>query len=229
MNQAHVLIIEDEEKIAAALRDYLCSLDYRVSLLPDGTGLLKQLRDLSPDALLLDVMLPGEDGLSLLRRLRASSSVPVLMVTARIEEIDRLLGFEFGADDYICKPFSLREVAARLDAVLRRSRGAADPATTSSVQLDIDRHALQFDGHEVALTPVEFRILQRLLQRSGRICSRENLLSAAYADHRIVALSTLDSHIRNLRRKLEDAGLPGIESVYGVGFRFTPPANDQDD
>lgn len=220
MNAApHILVVEDEPKIAAALSDYLHNVGYGVSIEHDGARVLQRVRELGPDAILLDVMLPNVDGLTLLRELRAGSAIPVLMVTARVEEIDRMLGFDFGADDYICKPYSLREVAARLRAVLRRS-GLGTVAPSSVPTLDSDRLQLRWQQHAVALTPVEFRLLQRLMQRAGRICGREQLLAAAYDDHRVVADRTLDSHIRNLRRKLGDIGLECIHSVYGAGFRY---------
>ncbi|MBK8068418.1 MAG: response regulator [Rhodanobacteraceae bacterium] len=215
-----ILIVEDEPKLAAVLRDYLQAEGYEALIEHHGSAVLRRVREETPDALLLDVMLPGEDGLTLLRKLRESSSVPVLMATARIEEIDRLLGFDFGADDYICKPYSLREVGARLRAVLRRARGAQEPAAESSLLLDEERMQLRCAGQTVALTPVEFRIMERLLRRRGRICTREQLLAAAYDDHRIVAERTLSSHVRNLRRKLDEIGLDAIHSVYGSGFRF---------
>ena len=215
----HILVVEDEPKIAAALSDYLQSLGYLASIEHDGARVLQRVRELAPDALLLDVMLPNVDGLTLLRELRAEPALPVLMVTARVEEIDRMLGFDFGADDYICKPYSLRELGARLRAVLRRA-GLGGSAAVALPTLDADRLQLRWRQHAVALTPVEFRLLQRLMQRAGRICGREHLLTAAYDDHRVVAERTLDSHIRNLRRKLGEIGLDCIHSVYGAGFRY---------
>jgi two-component system response regulator BaeR len=147
--------------------------------------------------------------------------VPILIITARVEEIDRLLGLELGADDYICKPFSPREVVARVRAVLRRSAAAAagDPQP-SALTLDEERFEARVRGRALALTPVEFRLLRKLRLQPGRVFSRAQLIHALYEDHRVVSDRTVDSHIKNLRRKLADDGADPIESVYGVGYRF---------
>lgn len=216
---AHVLIVEDEPKIAALLRDYLVAGDYRVSILDDGFHAIEWVRDNTPDALLLDVMLPGMDGLAICRGVRAFSQVPILMVTARVEEIDRLLGLELGADDYICKPFSPREVVARVRAVLRRSALAVEEMQ-SLVELDEDRFEVRVHGNAISVTPVEFRLLRKLVGQPGRVFSRAQLIDALYEDHRVVSDRTVDSHIKNLRRKLSEQGIDPVESVYGVGYRF---------
>jgi two-component system response regulator BaeR len=176
-------------------------------------------RDHAPDAILLDVMLPGEDGLAVCRGVRAFSSVPILMVTARVDEIDRLLGLELGADDYICKPFSPREVVARVRAVLRRVAQAAS-AATAPVELDEARFEVRVQGRPLILTPVEFRLLRKLAAQPGRVFSRAQLIDALYEDHRVVSDRTVDSHIKNLRRKLVGMGVDPIASVYGIGYRF---------
>jgi two-component system response regulator BaeR len=175
--------------------------------------------------LLLDLMLPGIDGLAICRGVRAQSELPILMITARVEEIDRLLGLELGADDYICKPFSPREVVARVRAVLRRAaaRGAPQPG---AVELDDDRFEARVRGRRLELTPVELRLLRKLGQQPGRVYSRAQLIDAAYEDHRVVSERTVDSHIKNLRRKLADAGVDPIASVYGVGYRYEPDPED---
>jgi two-component system response regulator BaeR len=219
---AHVLIVEDEPKIAALLRDYLAAAGYRVSLLARGDGAVAWIREQAPDAVLLDLMLPGEDGLSICRGVRAFSPVPILMVTARVEEIDRLLGLELGADDYICKPFSPREVVARVRAVLRRAQ-AAPPADPASIELDEARFEARVHGRALTLTPVEFRLLRRLAAQPGRVFSRAQLIEASYQDHRVVSDRTVDSHVKNLRRKLLGMGVDPIASVYGVGYRFEWP------
>jgi two-component system response regulator BaeR len=220
--RAHVLVVEDEPKIAALLRDYLAAAGYRVSLLARGDGAVAWIREQAPDAVLLDLMLPGEDGLSVCRGVRAFSPVPILMVTARVEEIDRLLGLELGADDYICKPFSPREVVARVRAVLRRAHAlpSADPA---SIELDEARFEARVHGRSLTLTPVEFRLLRRLAAQPGRVFSRAQLIEASYQDHRVVSDRTMDSHVKNLRRKLLGMGVDPIASVYGVGYRFEWP------
>lgn len=218
---AKLLIVEDEPKIAAALRDWFAAAGYAVDVRERGEGVVDEVRAQPPDLLLLDVMLPGEDGLSLCRRIREFSTVPIILVTARVEEIDRLLGLDLGADDYVCKPFSLRELGARVRALLRRSRAAApNQPEDESIVLDPDRFELRAAGQALALTPVEFRLLRLLMQKPGKVYSRSQLLDASYDDHRIVSDRTVDSHIRNLRRKFAELGLDPIASVYGVGFRF---------
>jgi two-component system response regulator BaeR len=221
---AHVLIVEDEPKIAAVLRDYFAAACYRVSVLETGERAVEWIRENSPDAVLLDGMLPVVDGLEVCREVRRFSNVPILMVTARIEEIDRLLGLELGADDYIVKPFSPREVVARVRAVLRRA-SAVVPIEPPFV-LDDARFEARVRGRSLALTPVEFRLLRKLAAHPGRVFSRAQLIDALYLDHRVVSDRTVDSHIKNLRRKLTDAGVDAIGSVYGVGYRLEWPASD---
>jgi two-component system response regulator BaeR len=218
---AHVLVVEDEPKIAALLRDYLVAADYHVSVLASGAGAVDWVREHKPDAILLDVMLPGEDGLSICRGVRTFSTLPILIVTARVEELDRLLGLELGADDYICKPFSPREVVARIRAVLRRTR--ADIPVAAPIELDNERFEARVRGRALALTPVEFRLLDKLVAQPGRVFSRQQLIDALYRDHRVVSDRTVDSHVKNLRRKLVELGVDPIASVYGVGYRFEWP------
>lgn len=217
---AHVLIVEDEPKLATLLQDYLVAAGMRASIHSTGDGALERIEAERPDAVLLDVMLPGEDGLSICRRVRAVSTVPILMVTARVDEIDRLLGLELGADDYICKPFSPREVVARVRAVLRRVQAALKPPLTSPVVLDEERFEVRIHGQVLVLTPVEFRLLRKLSAQPGRVFSRSQLIESLYQDHRVVSDRTVDSHIKNLRRKLAERGHDPIDSVYGVGYRF---------
>jgi two-component system response regulator BaeR len=218
---AELLIVEDEPKIAAAMRDWLSAAGYAIRLSDGGDGVVDAVRAQPPDLLLLDVMLPGEDGLSICRRVREFSDLPIILVTARVEEIDRLLGLDLGADDYVCKPFSLRELGARVRALLRRARPASRAAVADDdVVLDADRFEVRIAGKALALTPVEFRLLRRLMEKPGKVYSRGQLLDASYEDHRIVSDRTVDSHIRNLRRKFGEIGQDPIASVYGVGFRF---------
>lgn len=216
---AHILIVEDEPKIAALLRDYLVNGGYRVSVLDNGAVVANWVREHAPDAVLLDLMLPGESGLDVCKSIRGFSNVPILMVTARVEEIDRLLGLELGADDYVCKPFSPREIVARVKAVLRRMSAAAH-AVPSPIELDEARFDVRVRGQHLPVTPVEFRLLRKLLAQPGRVFSRQQLMDAAYRDHRVVSDRTVDSHVKNLRRKLADAGFDPITSVYGVGYRL---------
>ncbi len=222
-----ILIVEDEPKLAAVLRDYLIADGANVDLLHHGDDALPALRLEVPDLVLLDLMLPGTDGLTICRELRRFSTVPVIMVTARVEEIDRLLGLELGADDYICKPFSPREVVARVRALLRRThdwRAGEAPTVAAALAIDEERFEARWLGQPLDLTPVEFRLLKALLQRPGRVLSRAQLLEHLYLDHRVVSDRTVDSHIKNLRRKFEDVreGSDPIRSIYGVGYKWEP-------
>ncbi len=228
MNESsHVLIIEDEPKLSALMSDYLVAAGFRASILENGSTAVDWIRQHQPDAILLDINLPGVDGLTLCRQIRAFSEVPILMLTARVEEIDRLLGLELGADDYICKPFSPREVVARIRAVLRRTR-PADASVESAVVLDEERFEARVHGKPLSLTPVEFRLLGKLASQPGRVFSREQLIGALYADHRVVSDRTVDSHVKNLRRKLIETGIDPISAVYGVGYRFELPVDEDE-
>ena len=220
----HVLVVEDEPKIAALLRDYLKVSAFRVTVRETGEGTIDWIREHQPDAVVLDLMLPGVDGLTICRTLRALpdkrlADVPILMLTARVEEIDRLLGLELGADDYICKPFSPREVVARVKAVLRRVAGGAN-LPQPPIELDEERFEARVRGQALALTPVEFRLLRKLAAQPGRVYTRQQLMDALYSDHRVVSDRTVDSHVKNLRRKLGEVGIDPIASIYGLGYRF---------
>ena len=220
----HVLIVEDEPRLASVLGEYLHAAGYTHHWIADGAQALDAVHAQSPDLVLLDVMLPNRDGMTICRELRAISAVPVIMVTARAEEIDRLLGLEIGADDYICKPFSPREVIARVHAVLRRHRQVPGDAPASGLQIDAGACRATVDGRALDLTQVEFRLLRTLAASPGRVYSREQLMDRLYADHRIVTDRTVDSHVKNLRRKLGDVGGEDwVRSVYGVGYRFELP------
>ena len=217
----NICIVEDEPKIASLLNDYLQAAGYGTRMVHDGAAAVPAIHEYQPDLVLLDLMLPGRDGLDICRELRQEGHLPIIMLTARIEEIDRLLGLELGADDYICKPFSPREVVARIKTVLRRTQ-ATEPVTHQEpLKVDTDAHRAWLDGHELDLTPVEFRLLRTLSDAPGRIFSRDQLLDHLYDDHRVVTDRTVDSHIKNLRRKLE-AIRDGdtIRSIYGVGYRL---------
>jgi two-component system, OmpR family, response regulator BaeR len=218
---AHVLIVEDEAKLASLLRDYLQACAYRATVLPEGHGVVAWVREHAPDAILLDLMLPGVDGLTICREIRAFSNVPILMVTARVEEIDRLLGLELGADDYICKPYSPREVVARVKAVLRRA-SLRQQGAESPLQIDEERQQALLHGKALPLTPVELRLLRALAARPGRVLSRSQLIDALYLDHRVVSDRTVDSHVKNLRRKISEScgGLDPVSSIYGLGYKL---------
>jgi len=218
-----VLIVEDEERLAELLGDYLRAAGYQTEHLAEGDGVVDRVRAQPPALLLLDLMLPGQDGLSICRELRGFSAVPIIITTAKVEEIDRLLGLELGADDYICKPYSPREVVARVKAVLRRHQHAAPTGQNRALLvLDPDQLRVRSGAREIELSAVEFALLQALYQAPGRIFSRLQLMSRIYRDNRIVSDRTIDSHIKKLRRRLDEL-VPErelIHSVYGVGYRY---------
>jgi two-component system response regulator BaeR len=216
------MVVEDEPKIAALLVDYLHAAGYVTCSCGRGDQAVEMARAFKPDLLLLDINLPGCDGHEVCRQLRRESRVPILMLTARIEEVDRILGLELGADDYVCKPFSPREVVARVRALIRRSKDWSQPAPSGRLHFDEACHRVELDRKPLNLTPVEFRILRALAQRSGSVLSRHRLMDCAYDDHRVVSERTIDSHLKNLRRKLQEISGPGevIEGVYGVGYRL---------
>jgi len=218
-----ILIVEDEPKLAALLADYLKASGFETFIVDNGTNVVPWVREHKPDMVLLDLMLPGRDGIDICRDIRTFSRVPVIIVTAKVEEIDRLLGLELGADDYICKPFSPREVVARVKAVLRRAHdGKAIQA--QGLVLDEHRYRATLHGNDLGLTAVEFKLLQVLTANSGRIYGRQQLMEKIYPDDRFVSDRTVDSHIKKLRRKIEavDPKMTLIRSVYGVGYKFEP-------
>lgn len=221
MNQ-HILIVEDEVKIASLLQDYLRLDSFDSSHLERGDIVEDWLNHHQPDLILLDIMLPGLSGLEVCKRIRQLSQIPIILLTARVEEIDRLLGLELGADDYICKPFSPREVVARVKTVLRRSANNNSNAAKNDLRLDTDAYRAWLQGHDLELTAVEFLLLATLVQHRGRIFNREQLMNAIYSDNRIVADRTIDSHIKKIRRKIAQI-LPEqelIHSLYGAGYKY---------
>ena len=219
---AKILIVEDEPKLAALLADYLQASSYETQTVTDGREVVPLVKATAPDLILLDLMLPGLDGLDVCRELRTFTDVPIIMVTARVEEIDRLLGLEIGADDYICKPYSPREVVARVRAILRRIHRRTDSPAAPGLTIDEEQYRAIFNGQLLELTPVEFRLLKTLAAAPGRVYSRQQLLDNLYADHRVVTDRTVDSHIKNLRRKLQQASPDQelIQSIYGVGYKL---------
>jgi len=219
-----ILIAEDEAKIASLLADYLGAAGYSTETITDGDAVIAAVNAQQPELLLLDIMLPGKDGLEICRELRHVSEVPIIMLTAKVEEIDRLIGLESGADDYICKPFSPREVVARVKAILRRARVSTEvaPLFPAGLRLDAATHSATLDTEPLQLTPVEFRLLHALWSEPGKILSRDMLMDTVYADNRVVTDRTVDTHVKNVRRKIE-AIRPGdtsIRSIYGVGYRL---------
>jgi two-component system response regulator BaeR len=219
---ADIFVVEDEPELAALVADYASAAGYRPTVFGDGALAMDAIRRTPPALVVLDLMLPGLDGLSLCRELRRFSAVPVVMVTARVEEIDRLLGLETGADDYLCKPFSPRELMARIKAILRRTSQAGVAAPV--VDVDEAARRIRIHGRALELTPTEYGILAALARRPGQVFSRAQLLDAAREGNASldVADRAIDSHVKNLRRKL-DAVLPGVEAIhaiYGLGYRF---------
>jgi two-component system response regulator BaeR len=220
-----VLVVEDDPKIAQLLVDYLHAEGLPARQVADGALAVQTIRQVLPVAVLLDLMLPGMDGLAVCRAVREFSDVPILMLTARVDEVDRLLGLETGADDYVCKPFSPKEVMARVKAQIRRAQGRL---VAQPVPWLIDEAALRiaWRGQWLPLTPLEFRMLRLMLARPGRVFSRTSLLDSVHDELRDVSDRAIDSHVKNLRRKIQavEPGCDCIASVYGVGYRFELPA-----
>jgi two-component system response regulator BaeR len=219
-----ILIAEDEIKIAEILQDYLVKAGYQVSCLERGDQVVPYVKKEQPCLLLLDLMLPGLDGMEVCREVRKFSGVPIIMITARVEEIDRLLGLELGADDYICKPFSPREVVARVKAVLRRVYAPPGDKTlvVGEVSLFPETHQALAGGRELKLTPCEYNLLKTLMSHPNRIFSRNELINIVQGYDFEGYERTIDSHIKNLRKKLAEH-LPGpgvISTIYGVGYKF---------
>ncbi len=232
-----VLVVEDEHKLAALLCDYLRAAGYEPRVAEDGPAALQAFAAEPPAAVLLDLNLPGLDGIEVCRQIRRESAVPILMLTARADEIDRIVGLEIGADDYLCKPYSPREVVARVRALLRRSQGqlggtgAPPRLAPGGFAIDDAGQRAWWCGQVLPLTPIEWRLLRTLLQPPGRVFARAQLLDAIHTDFRDVSDRAVDSHVKNLRRKLQ-AVVPGpdcIASVYGVGYRLDLPSVDGGD
>ncbi|WP_213947456.1 response regulator [Luteibacter sp. dw_328] len=216
---ATILIVEDESDLSAIMADYVTAAGYEAEVIADGSAALTRVMDRSPDLIVLDIMLPGLDGLSLCREVRTFSDVPIIMVTARVEEIDRLLGLETGADDYLCKPFSPRELVARIRAILRRHRTLDDDMRL--VNIDEPKRTIRIRSQVLDLTPTEYSLFAAMAKRPGTIHSRAQLLDLVSRDNLDVTDRAIDSHIKNLRRKLSVL-LPDVEiihSVYGLGYR----------
>ncbi len=221
----HVLVVEDEEKIALLHRDYLASAGFSVTCFEQGNGVIDWVRENRPDLIVLDLLLPGMDGHDICKGIRAFSNVPIIMVTAKVDEVDRLIGLELGADDYICKPFSAREVVARVRAVLRRREPTFFEKAQALIQFNEDNLTANIDGRSLELTLVEFQLLTTLVNNPGRIYSRAALTQCIYSDHRVVSERTIDSHIKKIRKKLHQLSdrCEFIHSVYGAGYKFECP------
>ena len=218
-----ILVVEDELKLANILVEYLQTEGFKTKHIDTGTRVIPWIKKNNPDLVLLDLMLPAMNGKDICQEIRTFSHLPVIMITAMVDEIDRLIGLEMGADDYICKPFSPKEVVARVKAVLRRS----DPEyikhnLSNGFEIDTERFSITLDGIKLDLTPVEFRLLAMFIEHSGRVYNRDQILNKIFDDGRIVLDRTVDTHIKNLRHKLKKINpkIDYIRSLYGVGYSF---------
>jgi two-component system alkaline phosphatase synthesis response regulator PhoP len=225
-----ILVVEDEPQISALVRDYLEHAGFAVVAARDGEGALALARRQKPDAIVLDLGLPGIDGLDVVRAIRRDSAVPIVVLTARGDETDRVTGLELGADDYVVKPFSPKELVARVRAVLRRTEAAARPAerlAVGALELDLARHRVSVAGRAVSLTPTEFELLATLAREPGRVFTRGQLLDAVHGFSLETYERAIDGHVKNVRRKLEEADPAGpalIRTVHGVGYALEEPA-----
>ena len=227
MTNRSVLVVEDEENLVEALRYNLEHEGYAVLTAPDGGSGLETARAALPDLVILDVMLPNLDGLEVCRILRRETDVPILMLTAKGEEIDRVVGLEIGADDYVTKPFSMRELMARVRAMLRRPRKTAsarmaEPLRSGSLAVDVDAHQATLNGEELRLKPREFDLLALFMRNPGRAFTRDQILEQLWGHDYIGDVRTVDVHVRWLREKIEaDPSTPArIITIRGVGYRF---------
>lgn len=231
MSKKRILIIEDDKKIADLLKDYLEQASFNVSLLNHGDSTISEIRANPPDLILLDIMLPGKDGMTICREIRSFSNLPILFITAKVEEIDRLLGLELGADDYICKPFSPREVVARVKAVLRRSHPepGEEKLIAGPIVLRPTSHKTTINETDLHLTPNEFELLKVLMSQPDRVFTRSDLVSKIQGYDFDGYDRTIDSHIKNLRKKIDEHlnGQMVIRTVYGIGYTFNMPQLEQ--
>lgn len=218
-----ILVVEDEVKIAEILEDYLQNCGYETHWLQTGSEVVDWVQQNPVDLVVLDIMLPGLDGLQVCQQIRTFSHVPIMLLTAKVEEADRVLGLEQGADDYLCKPFSPKEMVARVKALLRRSDVQKHQA--QDWQLDPNRYQVRYEGRHAQLSMVEFAILKLLCASPGQVYSRNQLIRQIYPDNRVVSDRTIDSHIKKLRHKLAEelSEKEFIYSVYGAGYKFELP------
>jgi two-component system response regulator BaeR len=221
---SRVLVVEDDRKISELLLNYLRAAGYEATPAYDGHDAVQHITRSAPDAVILDWMLPGLDGIGVCKAVRAFSNVPILMLTARVDELDRLLGLDTGADDYVCKPFAPREVVARIRALLRRAGGKVKTSTPAWVVEDAS-FRISWLEQWLPLTRIEFMMFRTLLARPGRVFSREQLLASVHDSQRDISDRAIDTHIKNLRKKVQaiEPGRDCIASVYGLGYRFDIP------
>ena len=218
-----VLVVEDEREIAAQLAKYIVREGYQPVILNSGETVIETVKQELPDIIILDVMLPVKDGVRCCKEIREFSEIPIIMLTAKKGESDRILGLQAGVDDYVCKPFSAKELMLRVNVILKRS-GIANKRVIEGLQLDKYGYLLRIDNKEVKLTNLEFSLLNLLMQKSGRIYSRSQIIELAYKNDRGISDRAIDSHIKNIRKKIRSLGIEAnmIETIYGAGFRYVP-------
>ncbi len=221
----HILVVEDETKIADIIEKYLFLEGYTSTQVNDGNQVLTAVASENPDLIILDIMLPGVTGIELCKKIRQTNDVPIIMLTARVDEVDHLLGFGVGADDYVCKPFKPKELMARVKAILKRRVhifGANNTLSVANIVLSQDEFQVHIDGTLVKLTTNEFNLLKVLMSHPNKVFSREELLTQTQGKYVESYERSIDSHIKNLRKKLinVDPRCQHIESIYGVGYKF---------
>jgi len=223
MTKANILIVEDEATIANVLTLYCEQEGFRVTHFDRGNDVVNYVKNNSVDLMLLDLMLPGVDGITICREVRNFSDLAIIMITAKVEEIDRLVGLEIGADDYICKPFSPREVIARVKTVMRRIGTLRGTIVQSGFTLEPESYKLTLDGSLIELTPIEFKIFELLITNIERIFTRGEILNTVYNDSAEVSDRNIDTHIKKIRQKISaiNKHINPIAAVYGVGYKFT--------
>jgi two-component system, OmpR family, response regulator len=224
---ARILVVDDDAHIRDVVRFALEKAGHRVSEAADGKAALVEFARSPADLVVLDILMPELDGLEVCRELRRSSAVPILFLSSRDEELDRVLGLELGADDYVVKPFSPRELVARVKGILRRAQrsASAEPAAPEVIErgalrVDVERHTCSWAGREIALTVTEFELLHSLLGMPGKVYTREELVERAYGAGHHITDRTVDSHVRRIRKKFKQCGADPIETVYGLGYRL---------
>ncbi len=223
MSKYHILVVEDEPAIAEVLCAYCKKAGFTVDHLASGKNVISQVKNNHVDLVLLDLMLPDVNGETLCKEIRLFSEVPIIMVTAKNEEIDRLIGLEIGADDYICKPFSPREVIARIKVVLRRmGNSSSHIIRQSGFELDIEKYSVTLNNQALEFTPIEFKLLEHLLKNNNRVFSRQEIMDSVYTGFDNVSDRNIDTHIKNIRKKIHtiSPNLNPIISVYGVGYKM---------
>ncbi len=228
---ATILVVDDEARIRDVVQYALEREGFEVVVVADGETALAELERRAVDLVVLDILLPDIDGLSICRRIRQQGSLPIIFLSSRTEEVDRILGLELGGDDYVTKPFSPRELAIRVKTVLRRTSGdtkggsakAGDTLRVGSVEIDVSRHEVKVKDEKISLTVTEFGVLRALLERPGRLLTRQQLIDRAYAHDNIITERTIDTHIRRIRAKMKPFDVDPIETVHGLGYKASEP------